>query len=570
MSLDRIFLGELLLVLTLILPRGQTPSNVAIDDSRVLLNKLVVVGSLPNRRRADFSVCRSQIEAFYRPTHYALAWTHSGLPTDQARAIIYMLSHADRKGLNPDDYDGSRWANRLALLTQFPPSTSASELARFDLELTISVVRYISDLHLGRANPNLFHAQSDSDPGAGDVGTFARQKLVDAVDVNSVIDSVEPPYPGYRRTEEALLKYRALSRMDDGQPLPTVRKTIERDQNYVAAYRLAKKLVFLGDLPPDTMIRPETTTYSSAIMKGVERFQTRHGLQSDGRLDNRTIGQLNVPLGHRVLQLQLALERWRWIPHSLSGPLIVVNIPEFKMCALDLNRSAKLEMDVIVGVASQHQTPVFAANLSSVIFRPYWNVPRDIVQAELLPKLERDRSYLARFGFQVVDMHGTTVRTGNSVDDSMLAQLRSGVFHIRQIPGNRNALGLVKFVFSNGYNIYMHGTPETELFSKSRRDFSHGCIRVARPAELAAWILRSQPGWTLPRVYGAMNGTTTMPVMLDHAIPILIVYTTAIVLENGEERFFEDIYGQDSRLEQSLIRRHLYRCPNAKRGIPVN
>jgi murein L,D-transpeptidase YcbB/YkuD len=210
-----------------------------------------------------------------------------------------------------------------------------------------------------------------------------------------------------------------------------------------------------------------------------------------------------------------------------------------------------LEMKVVVGKAYHHQTPVFAAEMNQVIFRPYWNVPSSIQRAELVPKIEGDSSYLAKNRYEVVTPENTVVTNG-IVDADTLAQLRSGKLRIRQTPGPENSLGLVKFLFPNEHDVCLHATPAMELFSRSRRDFSHGCIRVEKPRQLAAWVLRNQPEWTPDRIADAMNGEKTIPVNLDQPIPVLIVYATAVVLKSGEVRFFEDIYGLDAQLVETL------------------
>ena len=230
---------------------------------------------------------------------------------------------------------------------------------------------------------------------------------------------------------------------------------------------------------------------SASLVDAVKRFQVRHGLDPDGRLGTGTLTELNTPLTDRIRQLQLTLERWRWVPHNFSRPPIVVNIPEFELRALDASYRTEIEMKVVVGKAYHHQTPVFAANMKQVIFRPYWNVPVSIQRAELVPKLDRDSSYLMKNRYEVVTPQGKVVTNG-IVDAPTLAQLRSGNLRIRQTPGPENALGLVAFMFPNEYDVYLHGTPAMELFAKSRRDFSHGCIRAEKPQELAAWVLRNQ------------------------------------------------------------------------------
>ena len=526
-------------------------------DCGTTLCRLVASASLSSLRWPEFPDYRTQIQDFYEPTGYTLAWSRGGMVTSQARAVIETLNEADAKGLNSEDYDGSRWIDRLARLAYTADRPSESDFAQFDLALTVSAMRYITDLHFGRVNPGLFHMGFDVEYERGDLPGFLRQRVIEATDAKAVFEGIEPPYEGYRRTERALQRYIALAHDSSGGLLPVTKKPVEIGSSYNSVTQLASLLQRLGDLPVDATVVLGSNKYEEPVVNAVKHFQARHGLEPDGRLGKATLAQLNTPMSQRVRQLRLTLERWRWVPHSFPRPPIVVNIPEFELRALDDSYGTELEMKVVVGKAYGHQTPVFSADMKQVIFRPYWNVPQSIQRAELMPKLDRDSSYLAKNRYEVVTPQNTVVTNG-MVDETTLAQLHSGKLRIRQTPGPENALGLVKFLFPNEHNVYLHATPATELFSRTRRDFSHGCIRVENPQQLAAWILRNQAEWTPERIADAMNGTKTIQVSLDRPIPVLIVYATAVVLESGEVRFFEDIYGQDAQLEELLAKGYPY------------
>ena len=540
------------LILTASLPAAfaETPPPPSCGSS---LCRLLASGNLSSLRRPDFSDYRTRVQKFYEPASYTLAWIRGGRVTDQAKAVIQVLKAAEAKGLNFDDYDGSRWDDRLSRLQYTDKSPSESDFADFDLALTICVTRYISDLHFGKANPGLFHSYLNAESAELDLPSFLRERLIHATDVKQVLEGIEPPFEGYRRTQQALQLYIAMAQEDRGGSLPVPKKPVDLGGSYAATSQLADLLRRLGDLP-EQEVPLDSTTYGGPLVDAVKHFQARHGLEADGRLGKATLTQLNLPLTHRIRQLQLTLERWRWVPHSFPRPPIVVNIPEFKLRAMNSSYETELEMKVVVGKAYRHQTPVFAADMNQVIFRPYWNVPLSIQRAELLPKLEREPSYLEKNHYEVVTPENRFVTTAN-LDSATLAQLRSGKLRIRQTPGPENALGLVVFRFPNKHNVYLHATPATELFSKSRRDFSHGCIRAEKPVQLAAWVLRDQPEWTPDRIAAAMNGEKTIQVTLDRTIPVLIVYATAVVSGSGEVRFFEDIYGQDAELERLLARR---------------
>jgi murein L,D-transpeptidase YcbB/YkuD len=309
-------------------------------------------------------------------------------------------------------------------------------------------------------------------------------------------------------------------------------------------------LTRIGDLPAET--RPaDSDLYDRVLVAAVKRFQTRHGLEPDGRLGKGTLAQLNTPLSFRVRQLELALERWRRLPYDPSRPAIVLNLPEFRLRAFDAGHQPTLEMKIIIGQAHKLETPILSSEIDTVLFRPYWNVPFSIQRKELVPHIKRDPSYISKNDFELVTPKGAVVPQ-DAVSDTLLAQLRSGKLHLRQRRGPKNSLGLVKFVFPNEYDVYMHDTPAKALFSRARRDFSHGCMRLENAQGLAEWVLREESGWRQDRIVAAMQGTESVSVKLTRLIPVMTIYVTAVVADNGEVHFFEDIYGQDAALEQEL------------------
>jgi murein L,D-transpeptidase YcbB/YkuD len=322
--------------------------------------------------------------------------------------------------------------------------------------------------------------------------------------------------------------------------------------------RLARLLQLLGDLPPDAP-PPTDDLFQGPLVDAVKHFQDRHGLTADGRLGAQTMKELNAPLATRVEQLRLTLERWRWLPPDFPQPPVVVNIPEFRLRAYDNNGKAVLTMNVIVGKALRHETPVFAKDMQYVVFRPYWNVPRSIQRSEIVPAIQRDRSYVPKKNYEVTTPAGQPVTSG-VISDEVLEQLRAGKLAVRQKPGPTNALGLVKLIFPNEYNVYLHSTPSPQLFSRSRRDFSHGCIRVEKPEELAAWALQGKPEWTLDKVRTAMQqGPDNVQVNLPRPIPVLILYGTAVTDDAGSVHFYDDIYGHDLALKKLLAKGYPYR-----------
>jgi len=522
------------------------------------LGALIAAGNLPDLRWPNFSDTRADVAKFYGSGGNTPAWVHDGQPTTQAQAMIQLFKQASLKGLNPDDYDASRWDGRLAKLAPSNPHPAGTDLVHFDLALTVCAARYLSALHIGRVNPQHFKFGLDVGPRRYDLAEFLRDQVIQAQDVDAAVASLEPHYDGYARAETALAAYMKLAAQGDGAPVPLPSKSVHPGDPYSGITPLCARLRQLGDLAPGANVAAGATVYQGAMVDGVKHFQKRHGLQPDGVLGKETVAQLNVPLSQRVKQLQYTLERYRWIPPNFPQPPILVNLPEFRLRTMRRQAAPFLTMRVVVGKAYGHQTPVFADYMRYLIFRPYWNVPMSIQLAELVPKIRRDRNYLAEHGFEVTTNDDSTVVTDGTISDDVLNRLRSGSLAIRQKPGPKNALGLVKFIFPNHYNVYLHSTPAPELFLKARRDFSHGCIRVQNPVGLVAWVLRDKPQWTLDSINAAMNGDQTMQVNLDKPIPVLILYSTAVVEPNGEVRFFRDIYRYDSAMDKALVNGYPY------------
>ena len=513
---------------------------------------LVSAGNLPGMRWPNFRDYQPWLQEFYEPSGYAPAWMQANAASPQALAMITILRDAWQKGLEPEDYDASRWNSRLQAL-----QGSLQNQATFDVSLTVCAMRYISDLRIGRINPQHFKFGLTIEHKKYDLAQFLRDRVLPASDLRAVLDSLEPPFGGYRRTEQALVKYVQFARDNKDDKLPVPAKVIDPGQPYSGVAQLIRRLQLVGDLPAGAQVG-HTQIYDATLADTVKRFQRRHGLDDDGRLGPSTVKQLNVPLADRVRQLQLTLERWRWLPIEFSNPPIVVNIPDFRLRALDENNGVAFDMRVVVGKAMTTETPVFSRDMKFVVFRPYWNIPPGIFRRSTLPAIKRNRNYVKANNFEVTNNDGSAVTSGE-ISDDVLAQLQSGQLSVRQKPGPNNALGLVKLMFPNEHHVYLHSTPATELFSRSRRDFSAGCIRVERPADLTAWVLRFNSGWPLERVRDAMQaGKDNVTVNLVRPIPVFIVYGTAIAYENGEVHFYDDIYAHDARLAKALAKGRPY------------
>ncbi len=569
----------------------------------------------------NFADYEPLVQQFYDDRNYEVAWVgDDGQPSKQATAFIQAFRDAAKKGLIPEDYDAGLWTGRVQKLA----SKQDDDVATFDAAMTVNVMRYISDLRIGRVNPTHFNFDIDTADKKYDLPEFVSDNAVDADDVPKLIASVEPDSDQYRKLEDALGTYLALTQKQAAsptlsQPLPAVASAVAVGGSYPAADALEARLQLEGDLPgqpedtttpapaaaaampaakkPTTTrerigaaiqvgvnriqhgknqspakpvaakaapAKPQSTVYSVALAEGVKHYEARHGMTPDGKLTPQVIANLNVPLSARVRQMDDSLERWRWLPNEYVNAPLMVNLPEFVLRGYKPDHSLDFTMRVVVGkVIGDHDTPVFTHEMKYLIFRPFWNVPMSIIKKELMAHIEKSGiGYLAAKNFETVDSQGQPVKAS-------VEQIEHGGVIVREKPGPKNSLGLVKFMFPNEYDIYLHSTPQPELFERTKRDFSHGCVRVQYPAQLAVWVLnRGQAApcdWTLDKVQDAMNnGPDNHTVSLKQNIPIAIFYLTANVNEDGTVHFFDDLYGYDKQLEAVLAKGRPYPSQQVK------
>ena len=517
------------------------------------LRPLVASGKLEGLRWPEFRDVSRDAARFYDGRSYTPAWVDGAGPTAQAKVVVSILQKAALKGLNPEDYDASRWPARQQGLGGAP---MPEEIARFDLALSVCLLRYVSALDVGRINPRHLKFDLDLNHRKTDLPEFLSQ-ISQSGDIVPLLDEVEPQEDGYSRSSQALRTYLALVDQDPAEKLPIPGKPVAAGDTYAGMALLITKLKLVEDLPQGATVPEGSVKYENAVVEAVKRFQLRHALAVTGNLGPETVRQLNVPIADRVRQLQFSLERWRWLPHEIATPLIAVNVPAFRLYGFDEAHHIALKMNVVVGKAMRSETPAFIGNMTYLVFRPDWGVPPTILRKEILPPLQKDPGYLSKNGYDLFDAGGKVLNAEQVTADE-IQLLRTGKLSVRQRPGPKNALGAVKFMFPNDYLVYLHDTPKTELFSRSRRDFSYGCIRVQNPPALAAWVLQSKPEWTSERIQAAMNGEKSVQVNLSSPIPVLILYGTARVDEDGRVDFYDDIYGHDARLAQALAKGYPY------------
>ncbi len=473
-----------------------------------------------------------------------------GQPRPAAREVVQWLTQAASDGLQPADYDAERWAQSLDTRQPLP----AERAAQWDELLTQTVTRYLQDLRHGRVDPARLGAHYDSQTAPAPELEALLREAATRGDPAAARRAATPPWPQYQPLLGALAHYRELTGHPAwDQPLPTLPGgKLQAEQRWPGLALLAERLHALGDLSAGAGDAPDT--YDTALQDGVRAFQARHTLDTDGVLGRATLAALNVAPAARVRQIELALERLRMTPLPAAERFITVNVPEFMLRAWEHEGAAAHErfaMRVIVGKALDTRTPLFDENMLWIEFNPYWNIPRSITRRETLPKLHANPGYLAAQGMEFVGPGG---ERSTAVTPEMLAAVEDGAWRVRQRPGRLNALGDIKFVLPNNQAIYLHHTPSVGLFNRARRDFSHGCIRVEEPVELAHWVLADDSDWSEARIRDSMGRSRTITARLPTPVPVLIVYRTATV-QDGRVHFAPDLYGQDALLERALQQR---------------
>lgn len=504
---------------------------------------------------------RHALGAIYADDANQPLWSVNGQPSAQALRLMEILRDARAYGLEPADYgtDALWTLERQACGSPAGAPQHRPLWARFDIELTVAALRLVGDLHYGRVTAQM-----------GGLGLPRPRRTLDWVSIVRLLAhsahprrslaAIQPAFYPYRLLEIALGRYRQLAAEDAALThLPLLgHRPVRPGGHYAGAPALRRLLHAVGDLPPGAeqlASGSDVDQLDLQLVSALERFQRRHGLAPDGILGPATFRQLTTPFAQRVRQIALNLERWRWLP-ELHAPLIMVNVPQFRLFAFQATAEAAtdtIQMGVIVGRTRRGaHTPEFVSEVKTVIFRPYWNVPRRITVQEMLPDIRRKPNFLSAQHLQIVRGYGprTIVLPPSAVN---LAALAAGELRLRQLPGPSNALGLIKFLVPNPYDVYLHSTPARWLFTVPRRAYSHGCIRVSDPVALATFVLRRTPGeWTGAKIEAAMDGPDDRHVEVAEPVRVIVVYQTAFATAGGEVLFFPDLYDRDRKLERLL------------------
>src|SRR6187402_2419161 len=498
-----------------------TPSNSYSD----LFIDTVTLQNFITQNKIGDSIAR-RLQSFYNTRNYRFAWFSKDGLTEQARGFWnlhdYVTTYEDDSLLK--DKKLQKKMDRLIAEDELSVSASNKDYINTELTLTQHFIMYMltnyEKGYVKRKEMERFIPRKKEDPIAL-ADSLINKKHKD----DKYFEDVNESYNGLK---DQLGNYLTIAKNGGWPQINTVKKPLKKGITSPDIAIIKKRLMISGDLS----VNDTSQVFNDTLVMAVKNFQARHGFSETGSVTDSLIKEMNVPVTKRIEQLLMNMDRMRWLANNPSGNLIVVNIPEFVLHVYEGKQKA-FDIDVVVGKEG-HNTMMFNGDLNQVVFSPYWNVPPSIVAKEILPAIEKNPNYIAKENMEI---------TGN--DD--------GLPVVRQKPGAGNALGKVKFLFPNSFNIYFHDTPSKSLFNRDTRAFSHGCIRLKEPEKFANYVLRNQPEWTPEKISEAMNSGDEKYVKVKDPIPVVITYYTAWVDENGRLNFREDIYGHDARLAEKMF-----------------
>lgn len=483
--------------------------EVAFND--IFLDSLAMENYISSRQLSDKKIAR-RIRSFYNARNYQYAWFSSKGLSEGTRFFWnqydYAVTHQQDTSLVNSEFYKS--AEKYLNQEKVAVSTRDSALLRTEFGFTEHFIRFINSTYekgyVKRKEQEKFIPIRKIDP----------VEMADSLLTKKHSDDkyYEQVNEWYGNLKDKLAGYLAIVRQGGWAPIPSA-GNLKKGESHSSVPLLKKRLQLTGELPGSD----SSQLFTDSLETAVKKFQLTHGYKQTGIVTAPLLKDLNVPALQRLKQILLNMDRMRWLPQKPSGNLIIVNLPEFMLHVYD-GDSLLFDMVVVIGKVGNN-TMLFNGDLSQIYFSPYWNVPQSIIKNEILPALARNPGYLERKNME---------RVGNG---------------IRQRPGPGNALGKVKFIFPNSFNMYFHDTPSKSLFGEDKRAFSHGCIRLSEPQKMAEWLLRDQPEWTREKIVSAMNQTSEKGVKLKKSVPVFILYNTAWVDHDGELHFREDVYNHD-------------------------
>ena len=527
---------------------GQATAAVSQDQLKQSMNRILERTPTTTLGFSDLQADSSTVDrvllSMYLKNDMQPYWVSVRGPDRKAEALISVIRTAAEEGLNPDHYQLSR-------ILQLWNSSNPDDIATLEVMLTMAMGAYVADMREGRAitcklDPELFAAARNHKV---DIIEIIHQALA-APDLVRFLKMQAPQHQGYQSLKKTLAQYRQLESRG-GWPKIPAGKVLKPGMQDNRLDLLARRLMITGDLPRQPT---QTTTYDPQFVTAVKHFQKRYNLEQDGIIGKATLAALNIPVEDHIRRIIINMERWRWLPHTLDGQRLFVNIAGFYLAGTQ-DEQLEIVMSVIVGKL-HHETPVFTHTMRYIEINPFWNIPNSIAENEMVPKMIKDPQHLAKKHIRIFDGWQQNARevSPSSINWHTIGK---GIrrYRLRQDPGPDNALGTIKFMFPNKYNVYMHDTPVHSLFKKNNRSFSHGCIRVSDPRRLALYLLNKDTGgWTRERIDELIAAGKRTVVTLKKPFPVHILYRTVLIdPRDNTVHFYDDIYGRDTLLAQAIF-----------------
>jgi murein L,D-transpeptidase YcbB/YkuD len=509
---------------------------------------------LPNTAVEDeYTFITSMLSRFYARRNYLLAWFNDDGPLPQVDALVSTIREANREGLRPDEYNLGTIEDKLREVRQAQEMNTMldpSKLISLDLLLTEVFLTYGSHLLDGRINPEKIEAAWYPNRYEVDL-VLLLQTAIESNTIEKTLLSLIPQDQMYTRMQKALARYRKISARGGWNSVPDGLK-LKKGDSGARVQALRARLITEGYVDP--ILSNNINIFDDKLEQAVSKYQYNHGLKADGVVGRDTLASLNIPVDERVRQIELNMERLRWLPRDLGKRHVFINIPNFELDFVE-NDKTIITMRAVVGKYS-NPSPILSSEINHIVINPSWHVPPSIATSEILPLLRKDPSYLAKNNIKVYKIVDGNRREINpeTVDWTQVSE-KNFNYKFRQRPGSKNVLGRVKFIFPNPFDVYLHDTSSPELFIRTTRTFSHGCLRVEKPIELAEFLLQSDPEWTPDNIVSAINKRGEKTVWLIEPIPIHIAYLTAWVDDDGSIQFRNDIYGLDKVLDEAMNRR---------------
>jgi L,D-transpeptidase YcbB len=533
----------------------QTPETMLVHVSGIIRQKL----SSQNITRAvrienENIKLYSSLPALYQEQNFKPVWINEHGPIPGTNVMVEAIKRSYKEGMDPENYYLKNIEDTLARIAAGSDSDKLPNpelLAELDILLSNSFLKYANDLLYGQVSPQ----QIDLELVFGEKPVNLNALLISAVKENNIDEALAgllPKYPVYGRLKAALEQYRRYEAEGGWKPIPEGPK-FGKGTRGERVTLLKERLVVTGDLDNSDL---RNNVFDGALEQALRKYQDMNGLYVDGVAGDSTIESLNVSAGDHVKQIVLSMERWRMLPQDMGNKFVLVNIANYHLYAVENNRDA-IDMRIVVGKPNWN-TPIFSEEMTHIVINPYWNIPPSIFKDDIAPMIKSNPDYMSDRNIEAVGLNMEQPETTNeaevaSAKEEYLNKVLSGNYRLRQNPGPSNPLGRIKFLFPNKYSVYLHDTPNRGYFQRSQRNFSHGCIRVEKPVELAEFVLSPDPRWTGEKIQSVISTGKTQTVELPVQIPVYILYFTAWANRDGSVSFYKDVYGLDQVLQNALL-----------------